>query len=185
MSARRQHLIDTAFRLFNEHGYHATGIDWILAESGVSKATLYKYFPSKDDLILEVLRQRHEALLENSRKKMIEAQERGDEPVLAMFDVLQDWFKSPDFYGCNFIKAGAEYIQATDEIHRYAAQHKARMQKLIESFISAENAATLARQFALLIDGAIVSAHTHGDPKASTVAKAMALTLLQQNADKT
>ena len=58
MPSRRDHLIDTAIRLFNENGYHATGIDKILAESGVAKMTLYKHFKSKDELILAALARR-------------------------------------------------------------------------------------------------------------------------------
>lgn len=57
-SDRREHLIETALQLFYQHGYHATGIDTILAASGVAKRTLYKHFASKDALILAVLRRR-------------------------------------------------------------------------------------------------------------------------------
>ena len=59
-SLRRDHLVATALALFSKHGYHATGIDRILAESGVAKMTLYKHFRSKDELILAALRRRDE-----------------------------------------------------------------------------------------------------------------------------
>ncbi len=55
-SQRREELVQTAVRLFRKNGYHATGIDRILAEAGVAKMTLYKHFRSKDELILGALR---------------------------------------------------------------------------------------------------------------------------------
>ncbi|WP_461519559.1 TetR/AcrR family transcriptional regulator, partial [Porticoccus sp.] len=109
MQPRRQHLIDTAHRLFNEHGYHATGIDWILAESGVSKATLYKHFRSKEELILAVLQQRHAYFMTLLEEAVAKARKNGQQPVLVIFDVLDAWFESEGFFGCNFIKASAEY----------------------------------------------------------------------------
>ena len=58
--SRRDHLVETAIRLFNRDGFHATGIDTILSEAGVAKMTLYKHFKSKDDLIVAALRRRDE-----------------------------------------------------------------------------------------------------------------------------
>lgn len=177
---RKQHLIDTAYRLFNEHGYHATGIDLVLAESGVSKATLYKYFRSKEELILAVLQQRHEQQIALIQRTMEQARENGEPPTLAIFDALDSWFRSEAFFGCNFINASAEYTQDDDAIHQLAARHKARVQQLIEDNLGAlgEDKAPLAAQLSLLVDGAIVYAHTRGDKNAAKLAKKMAARLL-------
>ena len=56
----RDHLLETALRLFNQHGYHATGIDLIIAKAGVAKTTLYRHFDTKEDLILAALERRDE-----------------------------------------------------------------------------------------------------------------------------
>ena len=108
-SARREHLVETALRLFYEKGFHATGIDTILAESGVAKMTLYKYFKSKDDLILAALELR-------DRRWMGwfggELKRRGKTPrqrLLAVFDILGDWFGQDEFRGCLFLNAASEY----------------------------------------------------------------------------
>lgn len=177
---RKQHLIDTAYRLFNMHGYHATGIDWILAEAGVSKATLYKYFRSKEELILAVLQQRHEQMVALIQQTLEHARGKGEPPALAVFDALDDWFQSEGFFGCNFINASAEYTQEGDAIHQLAAGHKARVQELIENSLGAqeEDKASLAAQLSLLVDGAIVYAHTRGDKNAARMAKQMAVRLL-------
>ncbi|HAD87737.1 MAG TPA: TetR family transcriptional regulator, partial [Rhodospirillaceae bacterium] len=57
-SSKRQLLIDTALDLFRREGYHATGIDRVIAEAGVARMTLYNHFKSKDELILAALRHR-------------------------------------------------------------------------------------------------------------------------------
>lgn len=180
MQPRRQHLLDTAYHLFNRHGYHATGIDWILAESGVSKATLYKHFRSKEELILAVLQQRHEQLIALIRQTTEQARNDGEPPALAVFDALDDWFHSEDFFGCNFINASAEYAQKGDAIHEFAARHKARMQQLIEESLDTAqgNSESLSAQLSLLVDGAIVYAHTRGDRNAARMAKQMAALLI-------
>ena len=87
-STRRDHLVDTALKLFARGGFHATGIDTILAEAGVAKMTLYNHFRSKEELILAVLRRRDE-LFRNWFVKRVEQQ--ADQPrqrLIAMFDVL-------------------------------------------------------------------------------------------------
>lgn len=176
---RKQHLIDTAFRLFNEHGYHATGIDWILSESGVSKATLYKHFPSKEALILAVLNQRHQQLLSTLDDWLANAP--ADEGVVSVFDVLGKWFNSRDFYGCNFIRASGEYSRRGDPIHQFASQHKCRVMQLLARHLEASSppvSGELAEDLLLLMDGAIVAAHTRGDKQAATRAKNIARQLI-------
>lgn len=173
MQSRKQLLIETALRLFNQHGYHATGIDLILAESKVSKATLYKYFRSKDELILAALQERHEQVLTMIKTKLATITETGSKNVLVIFDALNDWFNSDDFYGCSFINATAEYTDSMNPIHIFAAQHKQSIVDLICAQLSvAEN--HKADQIGLLVEGAIVMAHTRGMKNSALLAKQMA-----------
>jgi Bacterial regulatory proteins, tetR family len=69
-SEARQRILETADRLFYQEGVRAVGIDRIIAEAGVAKMSLYKHFPSKDDLILAVLKHREEGVLEFFRSAM-------------------------------------------------------------------------------------------------------------------
>ena len=182
MQPRKQLLVDTAFRLFNEHGYHATGIDWILAESRVSKATLYKHFRSKEDLIYAVLKQRDEEVRALIEEHMLAAKKRGKVAALAIFDGLDTWFHSDNFFGCYFINASAEYSGQEDPIHELAAQHKAAVLELIYQYLDVPNASKrqrLANDIALLVEGAIVLAHTCGDKQSAKRAKTMARRLLE------
>jgi AcrR family transcriptional regulator len=177
MQPRKQHLVDTALILFNQHGYHATGIDLILAQSKVSKATLYKHFRSKDELILAALKQRHTQTLAMINAKVDAANQAGTSGVLAVFDALDEWFNSDNFYGCNFINASAEYTDALDPIHVFAAQHKQAVIDVIKTQLSTEHKAK-AEQIGLLVEGAIVMAHTRGIKHSALMAKEMALNLI-------
>jgi len=180
MQPRKQHLIETALTLFNEKGYHATGIDLILAESKVSKATLYKHFRSKDELILAVLKLRHENVLQTIRKNVAASEEQGSARVLAIFDGLDSWFNSKDFYGCNFINASAEYAHNDDPIYIYAAEHKQSIVALVQETLTIEDKHK-AEQIDLLIEGAIVMAHTRGVKAAARMAKEMARSFIQSS----
>ena len=181
LQPRKQHLIDTAYRLFNEFGYHATGIDRILLESGVSKATLYKHFRSKEALILAVLEQRHTELTEQTEAGMSRARALGEPEVLAIFDGLDQWFQTKGFFGCNFINASAEYGQRGEAIHDFAALHKERLRCSLERSLqsaSPELKVELSEQLMMLFEGAIVSAHVRGKRNAAQVAKKAAQRLV-------
>ncbi|RLP54124.1 MAG: TetR/AcrR family transcriptional regulator [Ketobacter sp.] len=182
MQPRKQHLINTAYRLFNEHGYHATGIDRILAESGVSKATLYKHFRSKDELVVAVLQQRHEQLIDSVGQSLEHARASNQSTALVIFDVMNEWFRSDQFFGCNFINASAEYASKGNAVYTLAAEHKAAIQSLIQQGLDGVSGKRkrilMAEQLALLVDGAIVRAHTRGDRDAALLAKKIATQVL-------
>jgi len=180
-SPRREHLVETAARLFNAHGYHATGIDRILAEAGVAKMTLYNHFRSKDELILAVLRRRDETF----RNMLVRAVERRGETarerLLAIFDVLEEWFRSKDFRGCMFINASAEYGAPDSAIRAASCEHKRLLTGYIEELsreAGAGEPAAVAGQIMLLTEGAIVSAQINCDCAAAQQAKSAAATLV-------
>ena len=187
MQPRKQHLIDTALILFNQFGYHATGIDLILAESGVSKATLYKHFRSKEALILAALQLRHEQVVSKLQAKIEDnnkSQKYVDpvDNVLFIFDDLNEWFNSDTFFGCNFINVSAEYADPNHPINIFAAKHKQTIVNIIaEQLTMKENnqvSQQKADQVGLLIEGAIVMAHTRGMKQSALIAKEMAKHLL-------
>ena len=186
MTSRRDHLVDTAYRLFNSNGYHATGIDLILAEAGVSKATLYKHFRSKDELIKEVLRRRGEhfsAWLQEFVDTRVARKYRSDPlgPILAFFDALDTWFRMEDFHGCSFINVSAEFGNPADPIHALAKAAKTRLCDYLEQLLRRcgySAVRELSRQLLLLADGAMVSAHIQNNTRAAHLAKQAARSLL-------
>src|SRR5262249_2429461 len=104
----RQRLVETADRLFYSEGVRAVGIDRIIAEAGVAKMSLYKHFPSKDELILAVLKYREEGTLQFFRAAMERHCKKGKNTLRAFFAALKDFFESPGFRGCPFQNAAVE-----------------------------------------------------------------------------
>ena len=185
-SSRRDQLVDTATRLFSRHGFRSTGIDAVLAESGVAKKTLYNHFRSKDELIIATLQKRDEEFMKFARDGIarLAAQQDGDprmRRLLAFFDTLAEWAHSDAFNGCTFINASAEYPRREDPIHVACANHKKLVTQFIEELIAEmhlPDSHQVARQIALLIDGAIVAAHTACDLSSIALAKETARRLL-------
>jgi Transcriptional regulator len=114
--AKREHLIETAQRLFSRNGYHGTGIDMILKESGVAKKTLYYHFQSKEDLIVEVLKRYDEQFSVMVDRKVNQLADNPKDRLLAIFDVAHEWFSDKHFYGCMFINAIGEYSHTDSSI---------------------------------------------------------------------
>lgn len=179
--AKRDHLIDTALGLFSRDGYHAVGIDRILAEAGVAKMTLYNHFKSKDELILAVLRRRDEEFRHWFAREVEKHGETPRERLSAIFDALDVWFRSPSFYGCMFIGASGEFADSDTAIRRACVEHKRLTldyyRNLAEA-AGADDAAGLAGQILLLVEGATVAAHTAGQIDAAQKAKATAEILI-------
>ncbi len=120
----RDHLLETALRLFNQHGYTATGVDLIIAEAGVAKTTLYRHFDTKEDLILAAL-ERQDEQARDAMRAFVE--QRASDPVgrlLATFDCLEAWFRDERFRGCPFVSAAGEHKDTANPVFRAAALHK-------------------------------------------------------------
>jgi AcrR family transcriptional regulator len=185
--SRRDHLVETAQRLFAEGGYHATGIDKVLAEAGVAKMTLYKHFKSKDELILAALRRRDETF---RNWFMREVERRAPTPrarLLAVFDVLDEWFRGPRFNGCMFINASSEYGGREHPIHAAAAEHKRLLRAYLAELARVAGTRTgedLARQLLLLIEGATVTAQVEGPSDIARQARAAAEVLVSAALDR-
>jgi len=179
-SNKRDQLLNTAENLFYREGYHATGIDRILAESGVAKMTLYKHFKSKDELILAVLDARHELMLTRLRERAGKLPPR--EALLGVFDGLHGMIHGNGaFCGCLFINAAAEYQDREHPIHRRSAAYKAELQSHLRELLErldAPEPLRLARQLQYLLEGALSMAHIEGPGEQALDAKAAAECLL-------
>ena len=185
-SPKRDHLLDTAFRLFYEKGYHAVGIDTILAEAGVAKMTLYNHFKSKDELIIAALERRAGEITSMKELALEKAGEDPERKLSALFDFYHRWFKTDDFNGCAFIRALGEYTDPASPIHVAAQSVKQSSLRMLEEIcrdLKVKSPKKLAFEIHLLIEGAILYAHTFEQPQAALKAKAAALSLAD-TADK-
>ncbi len=185
-SNRRDDLINSAVKLFTQHGYHATGIDRILADSGVAQMTLYKHFRSQDELILPALRRRDEEFRNDFMRSVERLGSTPRERLSAIYDALNEWFSDGQFQGCMFINACAEYGARDDPIHTVCVEHSRMVIAYIRGLASeagARDPEELAVRLVLLIQGAIVMAYTMGDPGAAMKAKKAAELLIRDAID--
>ena len=181
-SDARQRIVETAERLFYADGVRAVGIDRVIAEAGVAKMTLYKHFPSKDELILAVVKYREEKFDAMFAKWMERHRKSGLAPLASFFAALKDWFKSPGFRGCMFINTCAELADADHPASKFSAEHKERFHELLKQVVQEEQGDKIATKvtpaIALLVEGAIVSAVMRQSPKPADVARDAALSLI-------
>ena len=169
---KRDHIVRIAYEFFNQHGYHAVGVDQIVAEAGVAKTTLYRHFNSKDDLIVAVLRMVDKQFREDMRQAADST--AGQSLLLATFDYLRQWFRSADFFGCPFLGATKEYCDPGSSVHREAALHKRLMLAYFEELARHEGfrePEAVARDIHLLHEGATAVAQVSDESTAATAAK--------------
>ena len=177
----RQRILETADRLFYEGGLRSIGIDRIIAEAGVAKMSLYKHFPSKDDLILAVLKYREEKLIEFFESAIERHGKRTKDKLRAFFAALKDFFESPDFRGCAFQNAMIELADPAHAGSQFVRDHKRRFQDFLSGLIEeslGNEAAKVAPAVGLLVEGAIVTAVIQGSPNPVDVARDAAMKMV-------
>lgn len=178
---KRAELIRKALLLFYRNGFHATGMDLVAKETGVSKTSIYKHFRTKEELILAVLRLRDENFRNWLFRRMEDLADTPKGQLLAMFDALEEWFLDDGFKGCMFIKASAEFQEPDDAINAQAYAHKRLLVDHLEELGSQaklENPYGVARQLLMLKEGAIVIAAMSHSEISAQEAKAIAKLLL-------
>jgi AcrR family transcriptional regulator len=183
-SAARDRILDTAFRLFYARGLRAVGVDTIIGESGVAKATFYKHFPAKDDLIAAYLDRVDGIWTGQLRDAAAAAGPAPADQLIGLFDALRTACRRDGYRGCAFINAAAEAAPDTPAHDRTIA-HKQRVLAWLRDLAEeagAENPERLARALALLLDGALASGALDADPEAVEVARATAAQLVRDAA---
>jgi len=160
----RERILSTAHDLFYRDGIRATGIDRVIAESGVAKVTFYRQFARKDDLILAFLALRHERWIAWFGAALAR---HGGTPA-AIVPALAEWFGSADYRGCAFLNSVGEFGAALPAVVGVTRDHKRDMTVLVEALMTpAAGRARLARALALAIDGAIVQSQFLDSPRAA------------------
>jgi len=183
-SAVRSTIIATASRLFYQNGYNNTGINEIIREAGIAKATLYSHFRSKDDLCLAYLQDKNEHFLQGL-SEYCQNLPVGKAQLEGIFDFLRAFFETEDFSGCWAMKTVSE-ITTDDERIRQEVQHqKAGFLNYIEQSIDKnlpdlgrEKGARLARRLYLLYEGAVSESFLQQQDWPITEAKAICTQLL-------
>lgn len=156
MSAKREQLLQTADRLFYHEGFYATGIDRVIAEAGVARMTLYKHFPSKDELVLAVLAYREQRYWNTLDKVLSAAKLQNERTIDATVTAHMQWLIDEGSNGCLFFKALGEYASHSARIAEFAIDHKHRFLTLIRESIQDDGLPVdhLAEPIVLLLEGA-------------------------------
>ena len=179
----RERILDTAYELFSRRAIRDVGVDELIEQAGVAKATLYRHFPSKDDLVIAFLERRQErwtlAWVE------AEARRRGttpEEQLLAIFELFDEWFQRDDFEACSFINVLLEMGPA-HPAGRASVRHLASIRTVVGRLAeeaALRDPASFAHSWHILMKGSIVSA-IEGDAQAAQRARSMARLLIEQH----
>jgi AcrR family transcriptional regulator len=178
----RERILDASYELFSQRGIRGVGVNEVIERAGVATATLYRHFPSKDELVLAFL------LLREQRwtKDFVEAGavSRGagpEEQLLAIFDVFEEWFQREDFEACSFINVllemGPEHSAGAASVW-HLEQIRSIVRRLAEE-AGLRDIETFARSWHILMKGSIIAA-TEGDTHAAQLGKSIARLLIEQ-----
>ena len=157
----RDKIIVTARELFDQRGIHATGIDLIIAQTGIARMTLYNHCASKEALVSAVLDRDITGARAYLGNLVCQPGKSPEERLELIFGALERAMQGPQFFGCLFIKAAAEYSDEDHMIHKAALEYKAIYRDALRQLVNEMNIVadeTLTAQLFLLFEGALVTA---------------------------
>ncbi|MGE7137662.1 TetR/AcrR family transcriptional regulator [Luteibacter sp. NPDC031894] len=166
----RQRILETANRLFYREGLRATGIDRIIAESGVAKMSFYRHFPAKRDLIVAFLETRHKEWMAWFRTDVESRLTKRGAGLEVIADVLETWFAQPDFRGCTFMNSVAEAASEEPAIAGVVTEHETELGDYIQELaqrLGLSNPKRVREAVMVVIQGSVVRAlmtGEYGDP---------------------
>jgi AcrR family transcriptional regulator len=180
----RERILDTAYELFSHRGIHEVGVDELVERAGVAKATLYRHFHSKDELVLAFLEQREQTWTYGWVEG--EARRRGatpEEQLLAIFDLFDDWFHGDAFEGCSFVNTLLEFRDLDHPIGRASADYLENIRSVVRKLAleaGLRDPDDFALSWHILMKGSIVQA-AEGDRDAAKRARALGDLLIEEH----
>lgn len=158
----RSRIVNTASRLFYTQGYNSTGINQVIKEAGVAKASLYQHFPSKEDLLAEYLKVTSVSTNE-VLQSVINKYTSPREKVLGLFDFLLKLTKQTGFQGCNFLNVAAEIPKDNQKVRALIKKQKNFIRKMFTDLLTPLGKEELADELYVLFDAALVSSKVYGE----------------------
>jgi AcrR family transcriptional regulator len=179
----RERILETSYELFSQRGIRAVGVDELIERAGVAKASLYRHFPSKDDLVVAFLERREQHWTNGWVEK--EARRRASSPekqLLAIFDAFDEWFHREDFEACSFINVMLE-LGPRHPAGSASVRHLENIRSIVRGL--AEEAGlrdpgSFAHSWHILMKGSIIAA-AEGDVAAARRAQSMARRLIDDH----
>jgi AcrR family transcriptional regulator len=168
--------------LFYAHGINNVGVDLVVSRSRATKTSLYRHFSSKDKLVAAFLERINDEWSSWLKARVAVASDDPCERLLAVFDALGEWFRTPTFRGCPFINSAADVADPSSPTAKAAWRFKKGFRVYLLELARETNASDpvlLSDQLLLLSDGAIVRAAMTGDAGSAALAKQAALALIR------
>ncbi|HEY2064202.1 TetR/AcrR family transcriptional regulator [Amycolatopsis sp. NBC_01480] len=159
VSEARSRLLATATRIFYAEGLHSVGIDRIVAEAKVTRATLYRHFPGKEDLVVAYLQGVHEMEREGIDKALAGGLPPAD-TLRAIAKSIAEGIRSAHFRGCAFLNAVAEYPDPKHPVHQAVLAHREWFRGTVTDVLAQVGETppeSAGRHFVMLRDGAMVA----------------------------
>lgn len=163
----RDKILVCAAQLFYSKGFYQVSINEIIANSDVARATFYRYFPSKDELILEVMRFQAKRWLKWFEEALEQRASSPREKILASFDLLREWYVSPEFHGCPFIKAALEIADVSHPVNQVTVMVRQSIRTYMFKLALEANIPkpeVFSQQYLLLLGGSILMASIEDTP---------------------
>ena len=158
-SEPRERLLRTASRLFYAKGIRAVGVEEVLAEAGVTRATLYRHFGGKDDLIATYLRTADQSMRE--QVGVVRGGGRpAEEQISSIASLIGEQITSTGFRGCAFLNAAAEYPNRESPAHQAVLEHRAWFLDTMTDLFGQAGApepTSAAQHFVMIRDGAMAA----------------------------
>ncbi len=157
----RERILEAADRLFYTKGVRATGTEKIMSASEVAKATFYRHFPSKDDLVIAYLQYRDQSFFEAVDSP---APPKDIHEALARIERVVN---HPDVIGCPFLRIASEYPDSAHQFHRIAMDHENKFLNYLTGLLKPLAIGKRAAAAAILsvIDGALTARLLYGSSK--------------------
>ena len=153
---KKQQIVEAAFNLFKASGFHATGVDLIMQTAKVSKRTMYRYFPTKNDLILAVLEHYRTTYTEHVNEILGQPDKTSREKILAVFDDAKQWFNDTNFRGCLAVNAMGEFSGKNQAIENSCMRFKRweiELLQILTKDINPHKSDELACKLFVLLEG--------------------------------
>jgi len=152
----KERIIETASDLFYNQGYNQTGINQIIAEAGVAKASMYQHFRSKEDIAVAYLQERHINWM-GDLKSFVSNEKINSDKIIKSFDYLQTWLSEVDYRGCGFQNIICDLPKDHQKIKDQVVLHKNDVKELVLSLLHEEkNPVELCNELLVLLEGAII-----------------------------
>lgn len=130
----KERILKTADRLFYEQGYLSTGVNQIISEAKVAKASFYQHFPSKEDLVMAYIAAHNTELFDELRR-VIHPQPTAKAKIVALFDYLMIFTEITQFRGCAFVNLTAEFSEPESQPRQQIARFKTDLRVFIAQLI--------------------------------------------------